>query len=93
MSQPDWSSAQHRLDNLTNMRFVRLYAKLRYHIDHSFEEGITLSDLRTMMTVWERDVAKEMDFAHTPLAGRLDELGYDLVEGQERQDEAESYPI
>lgn len=73
------------------MRFVRLYAKLRYLIDHSFEQGLTLSDLRRMMTDWERDVAKEMDFTHTTLAGRLDELGFDLVEGQERQDEAESH--
>lgn len=91
MSQPDWSSREHRLDNLTNMRFVRLYAKVRYMTMRSFEMGITLSDLRSVMLEWEQEVAKEMDFNHTTLAGRLEELGQDLLKANSGQDEAESH--
>lgn len=87
MTQQDLSSPAHRLDNLVNMRFVRAYAVLRYHIFDAGSDALTASDLRILCGLMEHNVAVDMDFPETALVGRLVDLGRDLVESTDGQDQ------
>lgn len=80
MTQQDLSSPDHRLDNLTNMRFVRAYARVRHHVFNPPEDDLTAAFLRGYLGSLEQELAKELGLPETMLVGRLVDLGRDLCD-------------
>lgn len=89
MTQQDLSSPDHRLDNLTNMRFVRAYARIRHHVFNPVDDDGTAAFLRGYIGSMDESLAKELGLPETMLVGRLVDLGRDLCTDKDAKDEAE----
>ena len=89
MSQQDYSSPNHRLDNLTNMRFVRAYARIRHHVFNPIDDDLSNAFLRGYIASMDQDLAQELELPETLLVGRLGDLGRELCENNDAKDEAE----
>jgi hypothetical protein len=89
VTQQDLSSPQHRLDNLTNMRFVRAYAQIRHHVFTDDRQDETTDFLRGYIGEMDRQIAHELQLPETTLVGRLVDLGRDLCEWKSATDGAE----
>ena len=89
MTQQDFSSPDHRLDNLINMRFVRAYARLRHHVHNDGLDDDTAHWMRGYMGTLEENMAEEMCLPLTSLVGRLVDLGRDLCTTKGAKDRAE----
>lgn len=75
MTQEDLSSTAHRLDNLTNMRFVRAYALVRAFIFDPELAMLPSHEHKALFTALEREIADAMGLPTTSLVGRLVDLG------------------
>jgi hypothetical protein len=89
MADVDYSGPEHRLDNLQNMRFVRAYARVRHQVYKRADEDFLGAFLRGYMESLEHNIAEEMQLPETTLVGRLVDLGRDLCEFNDGQDQAE----
>jgi hypothetical protein len=89
VSQQDYSSPQHRLDNLSNMRFVRAYAQVRHHVFHPVDEDCTAAFLRGYIGALDQSLAAQLEIPETLLVGRLVDLGIELCTNNGAKDEAE----
>jgi len=89
MTYQDFSSTDHRLDNLINMRFVRAYAKIRHHVMNPRGEGYSTPFLVGYIGEMDKQLADELQLPATTLVGRLVDLGRELCTEQDRQGRAE----
>jgi len=89
VTQQDYSSPEHRLDNLVNMRFVRAYARVRHHILNPLEDDQTSPYLQGYVMELDKHLADELQLPATTLVGRLVDLGRDLCANKGAKDEAE----
>ncbi len=89
MTQQDFSDPNHRIDNLSTMRFVRAYATVRYHVLFDEIEDHTTSFLKGYITETDRQLAVELQLPEMTLFGRLTDLGRDLTRTTDAKDEAE----
>jgi hypothetical protein len=75
MTQQDFSSPQHRIDNLTNMRFVRAYALLRHFIHDPELSQLPVHELKHLCSKLDAENADALGLPMTSLVGRLVDLG------------------
>jgi hypothetical protein len=88
MPDVDFSDPVHRIGNLTNMRFVQAWARIRHHVFAGEMEEPILPWIRGYMMEMERQIAEELDLPTTTLVGRLVDLGNELTESKDGQDQA-----
>jgi hypothetical protein len=88
MPDIDFSSPDHRIGNMTNMRFVRAWARVRHHVMANEIPEPSLPWLQGYMTALETEIAGELGLPTTTLVGRLVDLGRELVGLTDGQDEA-----
>lgn len=89
MTQADFSSTAHRLDNLAHHLFVQAYAKVRYHVIEQAEQDLLGAFLRGYMDSLEKDIAEKLCVPQTTLVGKLIDLGMELCDPTTAKDEAE----
>jgi len=92
MPDVDFSSPNHRLDNLSNLRFVRAYARVRHHVYNDGNADLTEAFLKGYMSSLEANLATDLGLSLTTLVGRLVDLGAELCNDKDAKDEAESSP-
>jgi len=71
MTQQDFSSPEHRLDNLSKLQIFQMYAELRRLIHHESHGNAPLKDLRVVCEVMEHNMAAFLDIPTTSLIGKL----------------------
>lgn len=71
MTQPDFSSPGHRLDNLKRFATFHAYADLRDAIHTPAYADKPISDLRQLCVLIERQLAGLLGVSHTGLLGAL----------------------
>lgn len=74
---------------MSNMRFVKAYARIRHHVFTDECGGDDTAFLKGYMSGLERDLAAELQLPETLLVGRLVDLGRDLCDYKSGQDGAE----
>ncbi len=89
MTQQDFSAPEHRMDNLSNMRFVKAYAKIRHHVFNPVEDDCTAAFLRGYIGSLDQHLAEDLGLPETTLVGRLVDIGRELCTNQDAKDEAE----
>ena len=90
MTQPDWSSTAHRLDNLAKQKFVQAWARVRHHVYLDENADYTALFLRGYMSVIENHIASEVGISESTLVGRLIDIGKELCQDKDAKDEGGS---
>lgn len=88
MSQPDLSSPQHRLDNISRGLLYRVYATIFALVHKEELANNPISDLRVMFDVANVDLAQKFDVLPSTWVNRLFEVGDPYRYDKDAEDEA-----
>ena len=86
MSYPDFSDPIHRINNLTNMKFVRAYALIRHHLSGPEMADTDIPYLRELCAELERRIAGELQLPLTTLVGTLVDIGNEEYQAKDAKD-------